>query len=393
MLIFSDGLNHIVDEAVTGAVMFEGKVVIIGAGDAHTKAATGGTNPYPVLCVLVDALNFVTAQFSVVVIIGQVVLRVSLQGIGGEDVDSVTISYPYPTVRIFDDGARAALSESFGEKVAEGISVVLFDGKVQSAAEGAYPHATFAVTVEGKDMVITNGMGIVGVVDIPFSANAETFATATHPLGAVKVFGYGIDVGVVMNFFFLCVDQRVVGIDTTTTGTNTDVIVLEAGNHADGIGAVGQRDGFRVNAFDAFVQDSKTGNTGVFRTDPDSTGTVFHDVLQIVGADVTEAVNLEVEVLELFCDSVVGEEPVAVGGDPDNAPGVVYNVVAFHVHIVQFIGRGETEGFNSMGGGVDIPYLTGVIVDPEVPPIIRQHIAVTDVEIRMSADALSFHVE
>ena len=46
-----------------------------------------------------------------------------------------------------------------------------------------------------------------------------------------------------------------------------------------------------------------------------------------------------------------------------------------------------------MGGGVDIPYLTGVIVDPEVPPIIRQHIAVTDVEIRMSADALSFHVE
>ena len=107
----------------------------------------------------------------------------------------------------------------------------------------------------------------------------------------------------------------------------------------------------------------------------------------------TEAVNLEVEVLELFCDSVVGEEPVAVGGDPDNAPGVVYNVVAFHVHIVQFIGRGETEGFNSMGGGVDIPYLAGVVVDPEVPPIIRQHIAVTDVEIRMSADALSFHVE
>ena len=115
--------------------------------------------------------------------------------------------------------------------------------------------------------------------------------------------------------------------------------------------------------------------------------------MQIVGADVAEAVNLEVEVLELFCDSVVGEEPVAVGGDPDNAPGIVYNVVAFHVHIVQFIGRGETEGFNSMSGGVDIPYLPGVVVNPEVPPIIRQHIAVTDVELRMAADALGLHVE
>ena len=264
LLIFSDGLDHVVDETVAGAVMPEGKVAVVGAGDAHTEAATGGTNPYPASGVLVDALDFITTQFSVVVIVGQVVLRVGLQGIGGEDVDSITISDPYPAVRVFDNGASAALSEGFSEEVAESVSVVLFDSKVQSAAEGAYPHAAFAVAVEGKDMVVTDGMGVVGVVDIPFSTNAETFATATHPQGTVEVFGYGIDIGVIVNFFFLCVDQRVVGIDATTTCTDTDVIVLEAGNHADGIGAVGQRDGFRVNAFDAFVQDSKTGDTGVF---------------------------------------------------------------------------------------------------------------------------------
>ena len=58
LLIFSDGLDHVVDETVAGAVMPEGKVAVVGAGDAHTEAATGGTNPYPASGVLVDALDF-----------------------------------------------------------------------------------------------------------------------------------------------------------------------------------------------------------------------------------------------------------------------------------------------------------------------------------------------
>ena len=106
-----------------------------------------------------------------------------------------------------------------------------------------------------------------------------------------------------------------------------------------------------------------------------------------------EAVDLEVEVLEFFCGSVVGEESIAVGGDPDNASGVVYDVVTFHVHIVQLIGRGEAEGFNGVSGGVDVPYLAGVVIYPEVASIIRQHIAVMDVEFRVAADVIVFHVE
>ena len=181
LLVFGDGLDHVVDEAVAGAVVLEGEVTVVGTGDTHAETTTRGTNPYPPPSVLVDALDFVAAQLSVVVIVSQVVLRVGLQGIGREDVDSVTVSHPYPAVRVFDDGARAALSEGFVEEVAEGVSVVLLDGQIQSATKGAYPHTTFLVAVKSKDMVVADGRSIIRMVDIPLSANAEAFTAASHP--------------------------------------------------------------------------------------------------------------------------------------------------------------------------------------------------------------------
>lgn len=47
-----------------------------------------------------------------------------------------------------------------------------------------------------------------------------------------------------------------------------------------------------------------------------------------------EAVNLKVEMLEFFCKGIVGKQSVAIGGYSDDASGIVYYVIAFHIHVV-----------------------------------------------------------
>ena len=148
-----------------------------------------------------------------------------------------------------------------------------------------------------------------------------------------------------------------------------------------------------VDALYALVEDGESGEAGVFGAGPDGSGAVFHDVLQVVGGDVAGGSYLECEVAELLGQGVVGEESVAVGGYPDDASGVVHDVVAFHVDVVQLVGRAEAEGLYGACAGVDVAYIARAVVDPVVASVVGLYGSAGDVELGLAGDAAGGEVE
>ena len=69
------------------------------------------------------------------------------------------------------------------------------------------------------------------------------------------------------------------------------------------------------------------------------------------------------------------------------------DVVTFFIYIIYFISRNQLERLDKSGLGIDIPYLTRMIINPKIPPVVNLNLSFFYIQLRIPAHLMSSQIK
>lgn len=97
--------------------------------------------------------------------------------------------------------------------------------------------------------------------------------------------------------------------------------------------------------------------------------------------------------LQFISSQIISKQTVTISGNPNNITRIMNDVVTFLIYIIYFISRNQLERLNKSGLGVDIPYLTCMIINPEIPPVVNLNLSSCYIQFRIPAHLMSSQIK
>lgn len=89
----------------------------------------------------------------------------------------------------------------------------------------------------------------------------------------------------------------------------------------------------------------------------------------------TESINIGFEMLQFISCQIISKQTVTISGNPNYITRIMNYVVTFLIYIIYFISRNQLERLDKSGLGIDIPYLTRMIINPKIPPVVNLNLS------------------
>ena len=107
----------------------------------------------------------------------------------------------------------------------------------------------------------------------------------------------------------------------------------------------------------------------------------------------TESINIGFEMLQFISCQIISKQTVTISGNPNYITRIMNYVVTFLIYIIYFISRNQLERIDKSGLGVDIPYLTCMIINPEIPPVVNLNLSSCYIQFRIPAHLMSSQIK
>ena len=107
----------------------------------------------------------------------------------------------------------------------------------------------------------------------------------------------------------------------------------------------------------------------------------------------TESINIGFEMLQFISCQIISKQTVTISGNPNYITRTMNYVVTFLIYIIYFISRNQLERLDKSGLGIDIPYLTRMIINPKIPPVVNLNLSFFYIQFRIQTYLMSFQIE